>query len=499
MSKKEFDSEISDIVLTLNKDEFNRISGSVEYFKVKYKELSEKFKDEISEKSDHKKWSGFLRSFKFWHALGVPFMYKRTMQLSLRFTNKYEEFFKIESEIGSFTLPTRLDKFLKISLLAEEFVHEIFPSIENNINFQSEMIVGNDHTIRGTVDWNSTIRNSLQRGDKHPTQFTCLTNQNNFETPENILALICLLKLYEDLELLVFDTNEIEYVKKETRMIVDLKTRIDFLISHTHMRDFVSKYERYRYSNLQSKVIKDYENQTRERIEKGKIKQKSYSDLLTWLRKYKGYNLEGIMKKYREFPIQHERSLDTMYELWIYFEILNYFKNQNDVRILSSLKNDSGGFAGFEIELLGKKLKFNFQDNRIGWTNEVSTPDFTIEMDDEEIPIIMDPKNYSTTQVGDAFHKMLGYMVNLGQFNPDKFKTSLGILFFPYDITRNEISKENYQSIKESTGVVFGKKMIFSTIILNPTKPEEMTESLKNIYDNVCNIIQTKTYKNESL
>ena len=491
MSKKEFNSKISHIVQKSNNTEFARIL-SLEYFKAIYGDQFEKFKDEISEKSDPKKWSSFLRTFRFWDKLGIPFMYKRTMQLSLRFTNKYEEFFKIESEIGSFTLPTRLDKFLKVSLIAKEFVHEIFPSIENNINFQSEMIVENDHTIRGTVDWNSTILNSLQRGDKHPTQFTCLTNQNNFETPENILALICLLKLHEDLELLIFNTNEIEYVKKETKMILDLKTRIDFLISHTHMKHFVTKYERYYYSNLQSKVIKDFEKQTKERIENGKIKQKSYSDLLMWLRKYKGYNLEGIMKKYKEFPIQHERSLDTMYELWIYFEILNYFKNQNNVRILSSLKTDSGGFTGFEIEFLGKKLKFNYQDNRIGWTGVKSTPDFTIEMDGE-IPIIMDPKNYSTTQTGDTFYKMLGYMLNLGKLNPNKSKTSLGILFFPYNIYRNQDSTGKPQPIKESTDMVFGKKMIFSTIILNPTKPEEMIENLKNVYDNVCDIVQTKT------
>jgi hypothetical protein len=491
MLKKEFNSEISEVVLKSNKDEFSRLAGSVEYFKSKHKELSEKYQEEIEQKSDHKKWSSFLRGFRFWQDLGIPYMYKRTMQLSLRFTNKYDEFFKIESEIGSFTLPTRLDKFLKISLIAKEFVHEIYPSIEKNINFKSEMIVETNQTIQGTVDWNGTILNSLQRGESHPTQFTCLINQNNFETSENILALICLLKLHDDLESLVFNTNEIEYVKKESRMILDLKMRIDFLISHTHMKDFAAKYEKYRYSNLKSKVIKDYENETRENIEKGKIRQKSYSDLLMWLKKYKGYNLEGIMQKYGEFPIQHERSLDTMYELWIYFEILNYFKNQNDVKILSSMKNSSGGFAGFEIEMLGKKLKFKFQDDRTGWTGEKSTPDFTIEMDGE-IPIIMDPKNYSTTQTGDAFHKMLGYMVNLGKFNPNKLQPSLGILFFPYGIDRNEDENGNYQPIKESTDTVFGKKMTFSTIILNPTKPEEMKENLKNVYENVCEIVRSK-------
>ena len=486
MLKKEFYLEITEIVKKSNKEEFGRLASSVEYFKSKYKELSEKFKGDISLKSDHKKWSGFLREIRFSQDLGIPYMYKRTMQLSLRFTNKIDEFFRIESEIGSFTLPTRLDKFLKIALIAEEFVHEIIPSIENNINFKSEMIIENNQTIRGTIDWNSTILNSAQRGEQYPTQFTCLINQDNFETPENILALICLLKIHDNLETLVIKTNEIEYAKKETRMILDLKTRVDFLLSHTHMKDFITKYERYRFSNLQSKVIKDYENETKDSIKKGQIKQKAYSDLLKWLRKFRGYNLEGIMQKYAEFPIQHERSLDTMYELWIYFEILNYFKNQKAVRILSSLKHTDGGFGGFELEILNKQLKFIYQADRTGWTHEKSTPDFTIEMDGE-IPVIMDPKNYSTTQTGDAIHKMLGYMINLGKFNPQ-----LGILFFPYSIDRNKIDDDNYKPIEESSDTVFGRKLTFSTIILNPTKPEEMQENLKNIYEHVYKIVQTK-------
>jgi len=117
-----------------------------------------------------------------------------------------------------------------------------------------------------------------------------------------------------------------------------------------------------------------------------------------------------------------------------------------------------------------------------------SKPDFVIEIDGE-VPMIMDPKNYSTTQAGDAFHKMLGYMINLGKFNP-----SVGILFFPYGIKRNKIDEDGdeYNPIEESTDTVFGRKLTFSTIILNPTKPEEMQKNLKNIYEHVYKIVQTK-------
>jgi len=487
MSDKEFRSEIIRVVKnTTNKEEFGRLCSSVHYFKSQFPEIAKKFEIEIEKISDHKKWAGFLREIRFSEDLGIPYMYKRTMQLCLRFTNKYDEFFRIDSEAGSFTLPTRLDKFLKIALIASDFTHKIFPSIENNINFKPESVIESTNTVRGTINWNSTILSSLQKGEEHPTQFTCLINQSNFETPENILALLCLLKLQTDLESLIIKTIEIEYARKEARMIIDLKTRIDFLVSHTHMKYLISKYEKFRFLNLGSKIVRNYEDKTKFRIERGIVKQKAYSDLLKWLKKYRGYNIEVIQHDYAEFPIRHERSLDTMYELWIFFEMVNYFREQKNVKVLSILKNSQKGFAGFELEIERKLVKLNFQDERTGWTNELSIPDFTVEID-EEIPIIMDPKNYSSTQTGDAIHKMLGYMLNLGKFN-----TEIGILFFPYSIDRNKIDDKKYRPAAESTDFVFGKQLSFSTLILNPTKPDELRENLGIVFDHVYDVVLKK-------
>jgi len=99
----------------------------------------------------------------------------------------------------------------------------------------------------------------------------------------------------------------------------------------------------------------------------------------------------------------------------------------------------------------------------------------------------MDPKNYSTTQTGDAIHKMLGYMVNLGKFNSE-----IGILFFPYSIERNENDDGTYRPAVESTDVVYGKQLSFSTLILNPTKPDELKENLKIVFDHVYDVILRK-------
>ena len=483
MSDKLFRSEIIKIIQNLgDDDEFGRLAGSLRYFKLQYKEFSKKYEKEIEKVSDHKTWSGFLREIKFWETLGVPQMYRRTMLLSMRFTNKNDEFFKIDSEIGSYTLPTKLDKFLKMALVAEEFVYDILPRIENNINFKSESIIESTETIRGTINWNKTILNSLKVGEKFPRQFTCVVNQNDFETPENILTSLCILKIQTDLETLVNQTNELDYARKELKMVFELKNRMDFLVKHSHMKYLISKYEKYRFLNLDNSIVNSFETKTKERIRNRTIKQKAYFDLLEWLKKYRGYNMEGIKKKYTEFPIRHKRSLDTMYELWIFFEMLNYFKEQKSVKVLTPLKNTKNGFAGFELEIKSKKVKLKYQYEKTGWAGVLSNPDIILEIEGQ-VPIIMDPKNYSGDQ-SVAINKMLAYLLNLANFG-----ARVGILFFPYGIGTNKIDNTKYEPYVDSTDTVLGKKMTLSTIVLNPSKPQEVKDNMKVIFDYVYETI----------
>ena len=491
MSDKQFRAEVVKIIENVkdNKNEFGQLASSTHYFKSRYPEISKQFKDEISKLDDHKTWSGFFREIRFWNELGVPQMYRRTMLLSMRLASKTDEFFKIDSDIGSYTLPTKLGKFLKMALVAKDFVYDIYPRIENNINFKSESIIETSDTIRGTINWTRTITNSVKRGDKHPTQFACIINQNDFETPENILTILCLLKIQTDLETLLFETSELDYARNELRMIFELKTRIDFLISHSHMKFLISKFDKYKFLNLDSKIIKFYENETKNRIQKDTIKQKSYLDLTEWLKKYRGYNMEGIIQKYLEFPIKHERSLDTMYELWIFFEMSNYFKEQKNVKVLSSLKNTKNNFAGFELEIENKKVNLRYQYEEVGWTEIKSNPDIVLEIDGK-IPIIMDPKNYTREQ-SVAINKMLAYLLNLG-----KSGATIGILFFPYGIERTKINETDYKSVVNTTDSVFGRTLSLSTIVLNPTKPQEVRKNMGvvfgYVYETILSEIKSK-------
>jgi len=211
MPRSEFRTAVVEIVKSISKNEFDKLKDSPDYFAYIHPQITEKFVDDFNEVKGKKTWSNFLREIRFWEDLGIPYMYKRIMQLCLRFTKKHKEFFKINSEMGSFTLPTRLDKLLKIALVANEFVYDIIPRIENHINFKSDSVIESAETIRGTIDWNKTILSSLNKGQEHPTQFTCIINQTNFETEENILALnFPKLKIYPNILCIASPVCEVE-------------------------------------------------------------------------------------------------------------------------------------------------------------------------------------------------------------------------------------------------------------------------------------------------
>ena len=170
-------------------------------------------------------WKGYLRTIHFWHDVGVEHMNRRLLQLSLRYRPKRKQFFNFNEEIGPFTIPTRVDRLNKISLLAEELLLDIFPRIEGHLNFDTESESEQIRTIRGTVDWNRTILDSLRSGQKLPLQFSCIVTQERFDTPENSLALYSVLRLQYDLDFVLFggDGHRESLSLKEIRMLRNFK------------------------------------------------------------------------------------------------------------------------------------------------------------------------------------------------------------------------------------------------------------------------------------
>ena len=66
------------------------------------------------------------------------------------------------------------------------------------------------------------------------------------------------------------------------------------------------------------------ENKVTNRIKEGIIRQKGYNLLIDSIKKYKELNIRIIPLNHTKCPVNNVKSLDTMFEIWVLFELLDF-------------------------------------------------------------------------------------------------------------------------------------------------------------------------------
>tara|TARA_Y100001949_G_C15829556_1_gene261425 strand:- start:128 stop:688 length:561 start_codon:yes stop_codon:yes gene_type:complete len=134
-------------------------------------------------------------------------------------------------------------------------------------------------------------------------------------------------------------------------------------------------------------------------------------------------------------------NIDTLYELWIFLEVLRHFSKKSAYKIIPITTGNSKVFDYFETRINGKTVQFHFnklftpEDDSPAWTTG-SNPDFTVTVDGK-IVAVLDAKNYETKSANirtEATRTMQGYMMNL--------QAPMGGLFFPHWSKRFEPTKD---------------------------------------------------------
>ena len=426
MTNRSFESAIYEIIKDKSKNDFNSYCYSIDLFIIKEPGFAEKFPEEILYYSAHqKRWSGKLREIKYTNDLGVKEMLSRTLLLSKRYLGKNSYFEIKPNNIRSFSLPSKNDRLNVILEKADELIQEIFPEIENNLDFKAESQIIKSNMIQGKIDWNTTILESVHTGSSSPTLFTCLRNETSFDLAENILAVLCLMHLQDDIIALLKSTNSEDFDYDETIKIKRYEQRINQLLYETNLHEVARKYFDYRYLPLTSRKFSVLLQEAETRYNRGLVRNKHYRYLIDWIKEYRYLNVASLGKFFTKFPWEHEETIDTMYELWIIFEMISYFEHEQNVKIGEQIKNSEGEFRGFKLSFGDKDFELLYQkyitDLPYG---RAENPDFIIKIENK-FPIIMDPKNYRGSH-GDAIHTMLAYLHQLQH----TYGTKYGILFF---------------------------------------------------------------------
>ena len=96
------------------------------------------------------------------------------------------------TDYGTYVVPDRATLLNKLLHLSREILFEIYPKIEQSLSYEPDTLRVDGSVIRGRIDWNTTLENTVRKSQKFPTSFVSLVPTQEFNTPENILLLVSL-------------------------------------------------------------------------------------------------------------------------------------------------------------------------------------------------------------------------------------------------------------------------------------------------------------------
>ena len=475
--------DISEIVHNLTEDEFNEFVASQNYFFQKYENLKEPYQEYRLERQANphlrgESWSSFLREIWLWRDLDLPHMYARIMQLSNDYKGNFE-YFKISTDYGVYVIPDRITILNRLLQMSHTLLHNIHPKIEQSLNYESDSNVIDSAIIKGKVNWNQTILNAVNQSQKHPTSFVSLIPTQEFETPENILSMVALFWLRNDSLKLMRNYNPTELSKRELSILNQIFTNSNIAIERTMLKRIEEQANQISGSGQKNKKVSELITQTKERVHQGLIRQKTYSELISWVEKYLNLNTERFAKDLTNFRLEKVEDVDKMYELWILFELVRYLDEKYiiDFKPIIESRNQ---FHGFEITLNKKTFHLNFQESYPGQVHERHDPDYTFEKGPNNVPVVLDAKNWRGNK-RDAKNTMMVYVLELASKN-----ASTGVLFF----SNNKELAENQQSTFNEKKYGPNEEYRLVTCVLTPSRKPEIQKLNNIVFEGISKIIE---------
>ncbi len=383
-------------------------------------------------------------------------MYERTLFLLSNFGDSYKKYFVLRTVNGLYHVPNILAKLNRLKIIYREFF-QIYENILNRIHFESPKMeqVGR---IQGKINWSKTIQMS---NGKFPIKFATTTYQKNFETPENILLILCahwILKEANNLLNIKFN----EPLDDENKKLLNhISEKCMFVLEKFPFHNVLikSKFFWDLSYNPPDDKIKKIEFETKKRITDDKIKNKNYIRLLDWIEKFRDLRINNIdNKSSTRHILESLKNVDTVYEIWIFMEFVSYLRSRDLL-----INFDLGDNPNCQFNHNGTVITFWYARSfdpveQIVWAKP-HDPDF-IAMIGNKVLGVFDAKNYAEGEsLGGTHDKMLSYMNN--------FDTNFGALIYPnYPISWDSMDEQ--------------KKMNKIIPILKEKFPDAMPSEIKN-------------------
>ena len=362
------------------------------------------------------------------------YLYHRLLDLLQQF-GKEDEYFVFKTEDTLYHIPDMLSNLNKLKILYQKYF-QIYKNILNQIHFDypEQKKTGR---IQGSIDWTETIRNNNM---KFPTSFTSRVEDRLFETPENILLILCASWMNKESSRLLKINFKDPLSNINRKILLEILQNTNFILKNFPFAEVVIKSKRFwnvAY-NSPSLELKEIEFNVAQRIRKGIVHNKNYSKLLSWIEEFRSLNIKNIGF---ETPTKHAldslKNIDTVYEAWIFMEFVSFLKNKNILLHFELGKDPKCEFIWNETRVVFKYAEKYFPQDGTVWAKH-HEPDY-VAMVGSDVIGVFDAKNYSDGEpVGDTHDKMLAYMNN--------FDTNFGALIYPNHPPNWDMMTESQQS-----------------------------------------------------
>ena len=356
------------------------------------------------------KWSQFVRlAIKYDE---IEFMFYRILKLVRKHKESSpQDYFKAKFQTGDSELPDRTSELYLLFNHSDEYF-QIYKKIGGRINFDCTRL-SSSGMIRGAINWDSTLKNLKT---DFPLQFETNNWEKQFATPENVLLVWAAIWLDGKIQRLLKSEYDEPLGYEEIKKLMDISNNCKKIVKHFPFYDVVHDALKYSTSDIRDNKIRTLESNIQRRLKDGFIENSAYRDLLLWINKIRSFNFPDIQKKDKttNFLLEVVKNVDSMYEIWIFYELLHYFSKFCTVKLV---KNSDMQHFQFELEYQNFSLiyerKFKVGD-QFAWAHP-HDPDFTI-LDNDEIIAVFDAKNYRDREDSDdsPITKILAYITNLG-------------------------------------------------------------------------------------
>ena len=351
-----------------------------------------------NEKTIREKWPDFVKYVLFDNVERV-YISEQLMRLYYESRGSLDHFV-VSTEDGNFSLPDRLGLFLRLQILKDDF-SKIYHRINSRINFDFPQKEFAENRIRGKIDWNKTSRNSL---GQFPIKFYTKSPARKFDTHENILLLLCANWIKIDSKRILSTDLERPLSIHERNVLISIHNSITDLINHFPFSDVTRRVSNLTIYGRNSPEINQLRRKVNERIREGKVKNAEYANLLKWVQQYLDLRIDGVVKDQNTFVMENLTSINTLYELLIFFEFFVYLKNDQNCNPQIRVRTENKQIKyTVEFKIEQKSVLFEYdKEYTFGESKEskkwptwilTSKPDYSVIVDNTIIAVF-DAKNY---------------------------------------------------------------------------------------------------------